>query len=541
MICTHIKRRHISLRHDDMGRKHNFFKNASKLEEALITPHQTVSKDSISTTGRKTYDVCIIGAGPHGLAVLSAHCSPSTVVSDAASSIADKNEYSNKKTRPDQNAFSVCVVDPNGGWLHEWDARLSALDIKCLRSPMMAHPDVYDQEALLRYAEMHGRLGELHKPDFTCSCLKGEPMLEAGMFDVPSSSLFLDFCRDLAATLPHDFVAARVESVRKLPGGEYHLGMSDAYPLVQARRVVCALGLPGQPNIPSHFQHACWKCDAPERCIYHTSQCDKFDQISEGENVVVVGGGLSAAQGALLAVKRGAKRTVMCSRRSLTTRQFDIPLPWLHNAHGRKLRYDFYRVEEHDRLDWIDRVRGGGSIPQEYMDQLEAARAEGKLELLVDDIEGLQGESDECPLAESNDSVTMLVKTRAHGTINATRLILATGSKIECMSIPLCKHLVEEFGLPVQSGLPVLSNDLQWGDEQIFVVGTLAMRQVGPDAANLMGARRAAQLCAWRPGWHTAQTQDDRVNPGARFTRIFNMAKDKGVRAPIQYRRAQCV
>ena len=50
------------------------------------------------------YDVCIIGAGPHGLAVLSA------LVSSPISTSRD---------------LSVCVVDPTGEWLHDWDARFA--------------------------------------------------------------------------------------------------------------------------------------------------------------------------------------------------------------------------------------------------------------------------------------------------------------------------------------------------------------------------------------------------------------------------------
>ena len=80
--------------------------------------------------------------------------------------------------------------------------------------------------------------------------------------------------------------------------------------------------------------------------------------------------------------------------------------------------------------------------------------------------------------------------------VDATRVILATGSELDAASVPLLANAARDFGLPVVDGLPALDDDLAWGDERFFVVGALATLQVGPDAGNLTGARRAADVCA---------------------------------------------
>jgi hypothetical protein len=52
-----------------------------------------------------------------------------------------------------------------------------------------------------------------------------------------------------------------------------------------------------------------------------------------------------------------------------------------------------------------------------------------------------------------------------------------------------------EWGVGLVSG--EVSEDLRWGElRKLFVVGALASLQVGPDAGNLMGLRRAAHTVA---------------------------------------------
>jgi len=75
------------------------------------------------------------------------------------------------------------------------------------------------------------------------------------------------------------------------------------------------------------------------------------------------------------------------------------------------------------------------------------------------------------------------------------RIVNACGHIPNCTLLPLVKDLLEQSEEEIVGGLPTLSQDLQWGNhKQLFVVGALAALQVGPDAGNLMGIRRAAQV-----------------------------------------------
>jgi hypothetical protein len=63
-------------------------------------------------------------------------------------------------------------------------------------------------------------------------------------------------------------------------------------------------------------------------------------------------------------------------------------------------------------------------------------------------------------------------------------------------------NILKKWKLPIHEGFPDITEDLQWKESNnstkqnrtpsIFVSGAMAGLQVGPDAGNLMGMRRAA-------------------------------------------------
>ena len=75
------------------------------------------------------------------------------------------------------------------------------------------------------------------------------------------------------------------------------------------------------------------------------SSCNElFYELMNDPGYFIAGGGLSAAQAALFAVKRGAAAVTLCSRRPLQTRHFDLPLEWFDPRHVNKQRFPFYGV-----------------------------------------------------------------------------------------------------------------------------------------------------------------------------------------------------
>eukprot|EP00747_Dinoflagellata_sp_TGD_P067805 gnl/TRDRNA2_/TRDRNA2_155449_c1_seq1.p1 gnl/TRDRNA2_/TRDRNA2_155449_c1~~gnl/TRDRNA2_/TRDRNA2_155449_c1_seq1.p1 ORF type:complete len:447 (+),score=75.96 gnl/TRDRNA2_/TRDRNA2_155449_c1_seq1:143-1342(+) len=298
----------------------------------------------------------------------------------------------------------------------------------------------------------------------------------AGSFRLPSSQLFLDFCDMLVAKLPHDFKHGQAVSVSGKDGA-YKVSLADGS-AVAAGSVILALGFPGLPCRPAAF------ANMPVEVASHTEERTWPSKCQKGRRILVVGGGLTAVQAAQLAVKRGCKVS-LCSRRPLTTRNFDIPVEWFDRRVQNRLRHEFWEQPSEVRLAQIKATRGGGSVPPDYMEQLKREDAAGKVEVVC-------GEVEVGAVDASGIHVTLAGQARRFD-----HVVLATGHRPDCMALPLLQSMQAQWPVEVIGGLPVLTHDLQWGDnEQLFLVGALAALQVGPDAANLMGCRRAANVVA---------------------------------------------
>jgi hypothetical protein len=202
------------------------------------------------------YDVCIVGAGPHALAVLSAlhtPVAPRLTEQQHKDRRGVRGRGKGEGSRAAGRKPSVCVVDPSGGWLHDWNERFAALDIEFLRSPSWAHPDAFSQEALLDFARREKRLNELRSVDFIGTSLQGTPEIDAGLFSLPGTKLFGDFCKQMTRSLPHTFVCGRVANIASVADG-YELTVQTSRTVrpdciieaststYRAQRVVLALG-----------------------------------------------------------------------------------------------------------------------------------------------------------------------------------------------------------------------------------------------------------------------------------------------------------
>lgn len=418
----------------------------------------------------RRFDVCIVGAGPGGLAALSAIIEPYSL-DDLANDQAERAAHTCPPKRP-----SVCVVDPEP-WLHCWRNRFAALGISWLRSPAMAHPDAFDAWSLAAFARESGRCSEVLPTNAEeWKVVKGLGDAQAGLFGLPSSQLFLDYCDELVARLPHTLVRSKAVSVSG-GDGDYRVGLADGSS-VAAGSVVLALGVPGPPAVPPAF------ANLPERVAFHTEDCGRLSGLDKDLRVLVVGGGLTAVQAAQLAVRQGC-RVSLCSRRRLVTRDFDIPAEWFDYRTQGRLRHDFWTQPSEARLALLRATKGGGSVPPRYMQELRAMEATGKVQVVC-------GEAEVGSADEEGVGVKLAGQWRRFD-----RVVLACGHRPDCAKLPLVRELQAQWPVAVVGGLPVLSKDLQWGGcEQLFVVGALAALQVGPDAANLMGCRRAAQVVA---------------------------------------------
>ena len=454
--------------------------------------------------------IVIIGGGPHALAALSA-------LHDGA---------------PAAGSGSICVIDPGSHFMESWNSRFDALEIKHLRSPTLAHPAPFDPTALLDFATEQGRTNELIEAPQ--AALHGHgygppvwlPSTDLGakgalLKALPSSALFRDFCASLEAKLPHKWLSGsavsvckdeatgklRVHYTPKTCSSSDGSSSSQRERRVAARAVILATGPVGKWSIPAPF--APYVQDG-SRLVLHTeamlsssqggkptgergSLSEEITRRCPGESarVLILGGGISAAQAALAAYRAG-HHVVLRSRKPLTTKAFDVGSEWLDVRTADRLRFEFLCLPYKQRRQCVREATPGGSVPANYMDELlrlSSSTSSSTPSLRLEMDEAI--ESSEVCVDEVNEMVTVNGETYA-------MIILATGT----IAVPSGSHLyqsIEQRFHQAQTveGLPKVDHNLRWvPNEDLFVLGANAMLELGPGGGNLMGAMRGARVVA---------------------------------------------
>ncbi len=264
-------------------------------------------------------DITIVGAGPHGLAVVL-----HLLAADPTA------------------RGRMTVIDPSGTWMREWNEAFDRLDIAHLRSPVVHHPSP-DPDSLASF-----------------TATGGHP--RSGLaYGLPMQSTFRAFCDHLREVHSLDDLvrSARLVHVAPTSGGvrlRTDRGTFTTGRLVLAtnphRRVIPPWVFPMLPVPPARLEHA----DAVD-----LRGLDLRD-----ETVAIVGGGLTAAHLVLGAWRRGAK-VRWVTRRPVVARMFDVDPGWL----GPK-RLDGYAAigSPERRLAAAREARNGGSIPPWMLDAL---------------------------------------------------------------------------------------------------------------------------------------------------------------------------
>ena len=310
--------------------------------------------------------------------------------------------------------------------------------------------------------------------------LHGLGQTQVGLWKLPSASLFEDFARDLAKSLQHEYVKSCVVDIERGNTSDeedegYIVRAADGTQ-IQAAAVVLALGQSGSAVVPKKL-----RCVPKHKLIMWNRMQEKLRP--DHEFILVVGGGLTAVQAAQYCLRQG-KRVVLCSRRPLVSRHFDLELCWFDKRTANKHVSDFYHQSESERLRQLRDVRGGGSVPPLYMKDLCQWEQSGKL-TLVNNVEP--------EFLQTTDDKELI---SIGGNIFYFHcVILACGVKTDCMMSPLVQKVHKNFPIDIVGGFPCVNTDLEW-TKNLYVVGALSSLNVGPDAGNIMGARRAASIVA---------------------------------------------
>lgn len=508
-----------------------------------------------TTTAAEHYDFCIIGSGPAGLATLSA-LRESYTLGDGIH-LNDLNIQRNqmilkretKNNHHHQRNKRICVIDPHPNWMDGWKSNFDHLNIKFLRSPVLAHPDAFDPNSLLAYAYTHHRQHELKESD--CSHSKkirslGESQI--GLWDLPSTSLFNDFCVDLSNRLQHDYICGTVIDITDNNNNNKN-SQDDGYDgddgddppfqltinnnnlkgktskIITANAVILALGTIGKPIIPRGLK------SVPHSKVCHWQQLDVHkDKIQYCKNVLVIGGGLTAVQTAQYALANSNNTTtkvILCSRRHIQEKAFDVANSWFDRRHANRHISNFYHSSVEERLRILKDARNGGSVPSMYMNAIKPYIKSGQLEIIegaevtynrmtVDDDENGEERNDSSSLSRvsvtihqhqgvfNNKSSTSSSSSLSVNTSNMSSaefefdlILLATGVEPDCNVHPLIQQVQKRYPIDTVGGFPCITEDLQhpYRDRLCFV-GSLSSLNTGPDAANLMGIKRSANIVA---------------------------------------------
>jgi hypothetical protein len=368
------------------------------------------------------------------------------------------------------------VIDVHDTWLHSWKKNFDVLGIEFLRSPTLAHPNLFDQNALLAYAVTKGRTNELLESSFS----NRTEFLALGqtqsLWKLPSTQLFVDFCEDLADSLPHDYIQGKITGIEKpSAAGAFRVELAGQS-TISTKAVILATGPTGRPIVPPSLQ------SIPRLLLW--TQLDHV--LPKSKRILVVGGGLTAVQAALKMVKLG-KTCILCSRRPLVEKNFDIGFEWFDSRTTNKCMSDFYHEDKADRLAALKQARDGGSVPPMYMRQVRHAQLSSRLICVV-------GEGQ---YAYENPSDQSVVITIIGKEFCFDDVVLACGLEPNCLQNPVVKSVYDNWPIPIEGGFPSITEDLRWKQNlALYVVGSLGSLNTGPDAGNLMGIRRAAQLVA---------------------------------------------
>ncbi|MFD1064841.1 FAD/NAD(P)-binding protein [Oceanobacillus locisalsi] len=350
----------------------------------------------------------------------------------------------------------LLIIDPHSQPLERWRTITNKIEMKHLRSPFVHHLDA-DPYSLKKYSSAYNY----------ASGFKGQ-------YQRPRLDMFNQHSLDLLEKtgVMTCWLRGEVSGLSRKASG-WQVYMADGRYFV-SEHVVLAMGVNHISHYPSWAEK--YKGSA---LVRHVFEMD--DRLPETGDVIVVGGGMTAAHLAYALTQKESIDTVtMVKRHPLRIHHFDSDPGWL----GPKYMNKYDKLTSYkERREVIQNARNRGSVTRDlYLKLLKQERA-GRLNMITDNVESIKEHTDETIqlLMENSESV------------EGHTILLATGPAVAMPGKEWLDPVISQMRLLcAPCGFPIVSKSLEWG-EGLFVAGALAELEIGPVSRNIAGARKAAE------------------------------------------------
>ncbi|KAF2973437.1 hypothetical protein GQX73_g104 [Xylaria multiplex] len=209
-------------------------------------------------------------------------------------------------------------------------------------------------------------------------------------------------------------------------------------------------------------------------------------------NVLVVGGGLTSAQIADLAVRRGVTKVWLIMRGPLKIKHFDIGLEWVGKFRNVE-HIQFWNSETaEERCKKLMDARNGGSITPYYKEIVEKHISTGRVDML------LHTTIDCKKWDPSTKTWSVSLKGEQQDLPPIDHIYFATGVGTDFESLPCLQSMCRDYPVDNCGGFPCITPKMAWRDDvPLFVAGRFAALQLGPGAHNLIGTKEGGDRANW--------------------------------------------
>lgn len=363
---------------------------------------------------------------------------------------------SNFLVRQAKSTDAIKVLDPHPVVCQRWQKLTAATGMTYLRSPSVHHLGLPSME-----------LDEFEAANQNFSWARSLPP-----YGRPSLVMFNKHIDTVVrnAQLQNTRIQGTAKAMRRVKGG---IVVSTENLEIVAKRVILATSSNDKPLRPA------WAALSDHRITHVFDDSFAIDRFAPDDKLVVVGGGITAAQVALRLSASSNKTVSLIVKRPLTVALFDADPCWM----GPKCLDGFARETDYERRrTMIKGARNKGTVTPEVLEALKRAVRSGRVRLHVSEVHAIK-----------DKSISHLIDSKGDRICSFDKIVLATGFVPGRPGGQWLDRVIAELGLPVApDGFPIPDRYLRWADG-IFVTGALAELELGPPARNILGARMASE------------------------------------------------